>query len=679
MSLEADSIRISGTINMDGEDADASSWASYGGGGGSGGGILIDGGNVDLSGSHLTVEGGDAGNEYGGSGAGGRIKIFYGNLNSGYSTNTNGVDSHTYGGDLLEHGAIGGDGTVYTERISNPANPQIQNVNFNRQAGNPATIDGSFDVDIDDDGGNAPNNELESCTVTAEGVDSGGQVNLNTNINGNSCSFSVDNNDHGNWNPDEELRFDMSVEDSYGGTDDLTRFSQFRVNPPNAPALVTPNDGEESVSTGTSLEVRGRHPDGLDMDIRFYLDDGSGFTQVGPTRTASDGQEVSVSPGLSEGTDYTWYAEAETQGRTMESSRWDFTTNYRPQVQSMETSPKASGHRMSFTSTVTDQDGGSQIDSCEVEASAGDSYTYTGTVESGAGGPNEARCNVENMDFNDASWSHLENLDLELTVTDNQGLTDSDTGEGQFPNHRPVIETLEAQEYVDREAFEVDSLIRPVDVGSDEMRSCSIVLSDEDNSYTAGSMTEINSTHVRCEGDDLGPSKFPGLDMDEELEVKVRGTDIHGSTASDSVMYNLPTGIDYKYSAMIIDSGGVDFLPYQVSNNGNGEAEFRTEVENVQASFTGNEQDSKTFTLDSGELENNRIRISPDVEFTGTKELRIVTENLETGVKQESTMPIYVREAPTSTERPVPGIGLFQLLVLVIVAMTVFYSRNSRP
>jgi len=680
VSLEADTITVSGSINMDGQDAEASSWASYGGGGGSGGGIIIDGGNVDLSGASLSAEGGDAGNEYGGSGAGGRIKIFYGTLNSGYSTNTNGVDSHTYGGDLLEHGAIGGDGTVYTERISNPDNPTIQNLNFNRQAGNPATIDGSFDVNIDHDDGNAPNNQLESCTVTAEGVDSGGQVNLNTNINGNSCSFSVDNNDHGNWNPDEELRFDMSVEDSYSGTDNLQSFSQFRVNPPNAPALVTPSDGAESVSTGTSLEVRGRHPDGLNMDIRFYLDDGSGFTQVGPTRTATDGEEVSVSPGLNEGTDYTWYAEAETQGRTTESSRWDFETNYRPTIGNMQTSPKNSGHRMSFTSTVTDQDGGSQIDGCELEASGGgSSYTYTGNVESGAGGPDEARCSVDNMEFNDASWSHLQDLDLELAVTDSQGLTDTETGQAQFPNHEPVIETLETREYTDREAFEVNSLIRPVDVGSDEMRGCTIVLSDEDNSYTAGSMTQINSTHVRCEGDDLGPSKFPGLDMDEELEVTVRATDIHGSTSSDSVMFNLPTGIDYQYSAMIVDSGGVDFLPYQVSNNGNGEAEFRTELRNVEASFTGNGQDSKTFTLDSGELESSEIRISPEPEFTGTKDLRIVTENLDTGVKQESTLPIYVRNAPTSTERPVPGIGAVQLLALVFAALTVLCRGRLKP
>lgn len=644
----------------------AAGWGDAGGGGGYSGGAPNARGPADGW----------------GGGAGSFIHSSASNAATSDGTfSTTGNEPHNpYGGGVNDlNNWRRGDGRVEITLITNPDDPLIQNVNFDRQAGDPATIDGDFDVNIDDDGGNAPNNQLESCTVTAEGVDSGGQVNLNTNINGDSCSFSVANNDHGNWNPDEELRFDMSVEDSYSGTDNLQSFRQFRVNPPNAPAVLTPTDEASSVSTGTSLEVRGRHPDGLDMDIRFYLDDGNGFSQVGPTRTATDGEEVSVSPNLNEGTDYTWYAEAETQGRTTESNRWDFETNHRPQVQNMQTSAKASGHRMSFTSTVTDQDGRDQIDSCELEASAGgSSNTYVATVENGDG-PNEARCNVDNIDFNDASWSHLENLDLELSVTDSQGLTDSDTDEGQFPNHRPVIETLETREYTDREAFEVDSLIRPVDVGPSEMRGCTIVLSDEDNSYTAGSMTQVNSTHFRCEGDDLGPSKFPRLDMDEELEVTVRATDIHGSTSSDSVMFNLPTGIDYRYSAMIIDSGGVEFLPYQVSNNGNGEAEFRTELRNVEASFTGNGQDNKTFTLDSGDLENSEIRISPDVGFTGTKELRIVTENLDTGVRQESTLPIHVKEAPTSTERPVPGIGVIQLLALVFAAMTVFYMQRLRP
>ncbi|AOV94852.1 hypothetical protein AQV86_02910 [Nanohaloarchaea archaeon SG9] len=563
--------------------------------------------------------------------------------------------------------------------IVNPDSPTITDVNYDKTAGDPATIQGTINVDIDNAGGNAPNNQLESCTVTAEGVDSGGQVNLNTNINGDSCSFSVDNNQHGNWNPDEELRFEMSVEDSYGGTDDLTGFEQFPVNPPNAPALAAPGDDAESVSTGQSLEVTATHPDGLEMDVRFYVDDGSGFSQVGPTRTASDGETVSVSPGFSEGTEYDWYAEAETQDRTNESDRWHFTTNHRPSIQEMDTQPKTSDHGISFTATVREEDGRSQIDSCELEASGGGgSETYTATVEDGET-QEEAVCSVDDIGFEDSSWSHLENLDLELTVTDQQGLSATGSSEGQFPNHRPVIKSLEASEYVDREAFEVNSLIRPVDVGSDEMRGCTVVLSDEDNSYTAGSMTQVNSTHVRCEGDDLGPSKFPGLDMDEELEVEVRATDIHGGTALDSIMYNLPTGIDYQYSAMIIDSGGIDFLPYQVSNNGNGQAEFSTELQNVNASFTANGEDSRNFTLDSGQVEQQSIRISPDVEFTGTKELRIITENLETGIQKESTIPIHVREAPKTTERPVPGIGTLQLLVLFVTALILFSGRKSGP
>ncbi|PSH00357.1 MAG: hypothetical protein BRC30_03935, partial [Nanohaloarchaea archaeon SW_7_46_7] len=337
-------------------------------------------------------------------------------------------------------------------------------------------------------------------------------------------------------------------------------------------------------------------------------------------------------------------------------------------------------HSVTFESIVRDQDGDDQISECTLEASDGqNTETYSINPNASASSDDEARCKQVVDQGENGGWSHLQQLDYDLTVTDDMGLSKSDSETGTFPNHRPVIESLEAREYVDREAFEVNSLIRPVDVGSGEMRGCTIVLSDEDNSYTAGSMTQVNSTHVRCEGDDLGPSKFPGLDMDEELEVEVTGTDIHGGTASDSIMYNLPTGIDYSYSAMIIDRGGIDFLPYQVSNNGNGEAEFSTELQNVNASFTANGEDSRTFTLDSGEVEQQSIRISPDVEFTGTKELRIVTENLETGIQKESTIPIHVREAPKTTERPVPGIGTLQLLLLFVTALILFSGRKSGP
>ncbi len=673
-------------------------------GGSGGGGFFSDGYDaIDSSynrrskGGHAFVNGAEGGTNhypaYGddvhggfGGGGGGSGNCGYGGGGGGYSgggggtwegacgTRGGGGGSYNSGDNQNNQaGANTGNGVVIIELLTNPDDPVIRNVNFNTDAGDPATISGSFDVDIDHDGGNAPNNELEQCTVTATGEDSGGQAQSGT-VNGDSCSFSFSN-DQNNWNPDEQLRIRMEVRDSYGGTDQLTQFEQFPVNPPNPPEDPKPTDQENTVDISHQLQVQAHHPDGLDMDIRFYLNDGDGYRQVGPTRDATDGETVSVNPSLDPGTDYAWYASASTQGRTTQSDRWTFTTNYRPNVESMVTRAKSTGHAVSLNATLEDRDGASDIDGCEVKASGnGDSKTYTGDLHS-TGSPDQKRCEVDWIHFEDASWQHLQELNLEVTVTDRNGLSGSDSIDAKLPNNEPVIETFTTEEYVDKQAFRIRSLIRPQDAGSDELRSCSFLLDDGESTYTVGKMVEVNSTHLRCLAKNIGSERFPGLTVKEEIDITLRATDIHGRKISDSIMFNVPTGIDYRYSSVILAQGGVDFLPYQVSNKGASEAEFRTELKNANASFTENGKDSINFELSRNGARSFRIRISPDVGFTGTKELEVVTENLNTGIKQRDSIRVRVRRTATTTERSVPGINMLHML-LIAMAATVLWIRE---
>lgn len=739
------------------------------------------GGDGGVGGASTGGDGGVGGNRWNGEGGGGGSNYIGGVSNSEMTAGLN-----------------RGNGGVEIELTTDPAPPNIE-VPFGVNRGqasqsSPASLDFNIDVDIDDDGGSAPDNTLDSCSVTVTGQDNGGSYSSSTSItsggsNGGTgtCEFSVDNNDNANWEPGEEVSVQVNVGDSYSGSHTVSRTESF-INTPPTVESVTPSDGASEVwggedgvnvqvevsdwesyhtnndltvelldnslgqfatrtvsdGQGTAnvdwerngeegmngfdpgsshgweanvedvsgssirqsqsftilnpvpsepdspqpaneetgirrdhdLQITAHHPDDFNMDVRFFLDDGSGFSQVGPTKSASDGETVSVSPDLDPGTEYTWYAEASTQGGSNESNRWSFTTNYRPSIDSMSTQDKASGHAISFSSTVSDQDGG-QIDSCELQVTGnGDTSVYPADIEDSAG--NEKICSVDSIGFQDAEWSHVQDLDLQLTVTDNQGLSASDSINAQLPNHKPVIESFGTSEYPDREAFSIDSLIRAADVDVDEMRSCSIVIDDGDNSYTAGSMIEVNSTHVRCSQDNVGSGQYPGLTVDEEIELTLRATDIHGSTASRLIMYNVPTGIDYRYSAVIVDAGGVDFLPYQVSNNGNGEAEYRTELKNVNASFGENGEDSMTYSLVEEGVKNFQIRIRPGADVSGSKELEIVTENLETGIERSESIEVQVVDTGGGTERSVPGIGLIQLVALALVACTVFLSRNRK-
>lgn len=117
--LSASSINISGSINVSGQDGQGSSSSSNGGGGGSGGGILINGANIKLTGANLIAAGGKAGNQYGGAGAGGRIKIFRKSpLIGSFTSNVAGTSQHSYSGTVLLSSAIGASGTVYQDSVN---------------------------------------------------------------------------------------------------------------------------------------------------------------------------------------------------------------------------------------------------------------------------------------------------------------------------------------------------------------------------------------------------------------------------------------------------------------------------------------------------------------------------------------------------------------------------------
>lgn len=97
--------------------------------------------------------------------------------------------------------------------------------------------------------------------------------------------------------------------------------------------------------------------------------------------------------------------------------------------------------------------------------------------------------------------------------------------------------------------------------------------------------------------------------------------------------------------------------------SGGAAAEYRSELQNVNSSFTDNGQDTITYSLSRGGTRSLGIRVTSEVNFTGTKELKVVTENLDTGLQQTDTIKLKVRQTGGRGQKPVPGIGLIHLLV----------------
>ena len=490
-----------------------------------------------------------------------------------------------------------------------------------------------------------------------------------------SCSASTNSRCSVDWsNVDsygQDYSFQVYAEDNHGA-DSGTVSQSFTTNSKPEVSDLRPS-GSEVVNPPT-LRADVSDPDGDALTVRFYVDGEMKATDI----VSGSGTASYIATGVGVGSQHSFSVEVSDGDAVTSSGSQQFTTNYRPDVQDIDIGSKDRGHSLEVSSTVTDQDGGDQIDNCEIRAEGGgDTETYTVNAQD-TGSQNQAECVLDEVNFKDGSWSHLQELDFELEVTDDMGLSSSASDQARFPNHEPEIKSLEASKYINREAFKIESLIRPRDVGSDELRDCSIVVEDEDNSYSTGKMDVVNSSYVRCLAEDVGRSKFPGLNLDEEIQIALRATDVHGESSNQSIFYNRPTGIDFDYSSVVVPRVGVAFLTYQAGNRGNTGAEFETKLRNVNASFTSTGDKSKKAFLSGGESKDYSIQISPDPEFSGTKDLYIVTENLETGITTNSSIEVRVRETSNNvvSERQVPGTGSIQIIVLVLVASIVFYRRN---
>lgn len=95
---------------------------------------------------------------------------------------------------------------------------------------------------------------------------------------------------------------------------------------PSAPHNPNPADGATGVSISPTLSVDVSDPDGDTMDVRFI--DASDNILIGSNTGVTNGTTSITWSGLSENTDYQWYAIADDEGSETEviSSTWTFTT-----------------------------------------------------------------------------------------------------------------------------------------------------------------------------------------------------------------------------------------------------------------------------------------------------------------------------------------------------------------
>ncbi|MFB6180486.1 MAG: hypothetical protein ABEJ93_01285, partial [Candidatus Nanohalobium sp.] len=185
--------------------------------------------------------------------------------------------------------------------------------------------------------------------------------------------------------------------------------------------------------------------------IEYSIDAGSGSIMGG--KVSNNTRVDTVYPEVTDwGRRYYWGATGWI-GRYVkkENDTW-FVTSYKPIIENITLKDSPSTHELKVEANISDQDGVSDLDRCEVNVSDGEgnsaqlSTTLTRLSV-------YARC-TGSIDYGPFD-EHLDSVDFNVTVYDDQGASTSKVISEQFPNHIPEINDVEFTNYPDRNAFDV--------------------------------------------------------------------------------------------------------------------------------------------------------------------------------------------------------------------------------
>ncbi|MFB6144450.1 MAG: hypothetical protein ABEJ98_04025 [Candidatus Nanohaloarchaea archaeon] len=156
-------------------------------------------------------------------------------------------------------------------------------------------------------------------------------------------------------------------------------------NPPGAPSNPSPADGSEEVSTSLNLTVNVSDNDGDFLDVKFY--NASSDSLIGTDKQVATGSKAEVQwKNLQKGTTYKWYAVADDDTASTQSSTWNFTTQSNPAPQITAKSPNNTnvnpGGGVELTVKAGDPNG-DQMNITFYNASSGNSIGNVKNVDNG--------------------------------------------------------------------------------------------------------------------------------------------------------------------------------------------------------------------------------------------------------------------------------------------------------
>ncbi len=463
------------------------------------------------------------------------------------------------------------------------------------------------------------------------------------------------------WDVDSGQTYNWYVEAEDGY--DITTSSTWSFDTNDAPTASNPNPSDGATINDPDPQISALYSDseGDSGTLTFYNASG---TTIGSC-PVNDGDRCGVDWSTAEYGENEWYVEAsDSYGASSTSSTWSFVINRAPNQAS---SPSPDGgvayeRSVTFSVDVSDPDGDSMdVEFLNNQSNLSNSERIVSDVADGG---------TASVDMDGLSRGQT----YKWWVNISDGAASTRSGSWTFfANELPrAYDEDPADEGVSTpdDAPSVEVSVISSDSTSDDVTTYYF----DGNDNLLGKVTDSSGARTEM--------AYPNTQIGETYEWYVEVSDGRENFTSNkfsfkrvtSASYRIRPGIEYTYSDVIISETGSREVFFNVENQIDSDKELRTYIEGVNATFAENNQATIDYVLEGASQRQFIVNIDP--ESSGSKTLRIITENQEYGINTTTSIPVTVKNfTDVSGTSEVPGIGTIQLIMLLLVSAYLYSVR----
>ncbi|MFO7793387.1 MAG: vWA domain-containing protein [Candidatus Nanohaloarchaea archaeon] len=367
---------------------------------------------------------------------------------------------------------------------------------------------------------------------------------------------------------------------------------------------------------------------------------------------------------------------SEARGDTLEAdeSNNELDLGYPPQITNIGFNDWTDHHGFEVVADVDMLTSSGDFGECSMsfEDQDGNRYPSTGKIEGelSAESSTRAECRYDSVNNSISGFEVYDDIDVNVSVEDEKGTSNWDTGSNEIPNQAPDIDRLiSPQDGSIVTGEEADLEVEVSDSEGDEF-NLTFFNARENTDIATVEDAHLNSNHEYIWEVGLGDFEW-GVRLEDPYDT-YEETWSFRRVISDS--FRLSKNIEYKYSSLIVTESGQSNLMLEVANTHPEPKNITTDVSTVQgnvnasfASYSGG-----VYQLESGENKRFQIEVEADEGAGAAKDaLRFNSTDQQIGAETVEEFPVYVRSSEQES-RGVPGLTATMIYIIGLVSVLLF-------